>query len=423
MKRLLYVLLATACVLIGQSWSPAEATPNAGPWDAYATFWKDTTTTLSVRIRVSVDSDDEVSARYKACYTVNENGSLSYSGNTLDATSGTLDTSSTNGLVSKEAIPSRGVANVTVTVSDVKIVLFATACTSSTVGLPIRGRGNVTTVPSGQVTQTNTTPPQPLASGVNPVPAVPPFTVTDCSRSLYQDGSTRYATFRSGTVTPLTGTTDTYSWDFGDSTTPATTATAQHTYTATMPSGGWTATLTVTRTGNGTTYTSDPVTATCALRVDWLNPNSTTPTTTTPDEEDSDCPTGFGWLNPLAIIKTLKCLFIPSEDAVNSLGNLWGDMTTKAPFSWAYEVVTFPGEIFQAIHDSAEDAREAEGGGNACADLLPGVGDDTPTGNTSSCYAEAQYGSVFTVFRTVFWYLFLLGTALGIWHAITWAVS
>ena len=46
-----------------------------------------------------------------------------------------------------------------------------------------------------------------------------------------------------------------------------------------------------------------------------------------------------------ALIRVLACLFIPSQESLDDLAGLWDGVTTTAPFSYAYELVTFPGEL------------------------------------------------------------------------------
>jgi hypothetical protein len=147
-------------------------------------------------------------------------------------------------------------------------------------------------------------------AGTAPLPN-PPAPAPACSRSL--DVGLKVAHFTNATPT-VTGAADTYSWNYGDASTASTVASPTHTYSAALPDGGWTAVLTITRTGDGVTYANTTTTATCSLRVDFANPDQstagTTGSTATPD--DTNCPTSaWGFLNPLAFVSTLKCLFVP----------------------------------------------------------------------------------------------------------------
>jgi hypothetical protein len=60
-----------------------------------------------------------------------------------------------------------------------------------------------------------------------------------------------------------------------------------------------------------------------------------------PLNDSYDCPTGLAWLNPLAIVNIMKCLFIPSEADLNGLSELWGDVSGKMPFSVAWSLLNF----------------------------------------------------------------------------------
>lgn len=447
MRRLLYLLCATAVLTIGTPMVPASATVNAGPWDV-SVAWGTAGAggrQLWYRVKMSVDSDDEANNRYYLCMQFDYHrdsppGNFNNQLFNIPLWVSTADGSGNGYTAVGDSMlghlsPPGGNAGAYTNVRFF-VQTQATGCSVGGTGMPIRGRSNVTDVQSGQInaageSSTPSDPSNPLGSGAYPTPDVPTFTDTTCSRILSQNNGANIATFHD-TVTPLTGATDTYSWDWGDATTAGTTQNPQHIYPAltSQPDGGWTATLTVTRTGNGTAYNATPVrTATCALRIDYLNPEQSTPATTTQDPAtDPDCPSGFGWLNPLSIIKALKCLFIPSSESVASLGTLWGDMTTKAPFSYAYEVVTFPGAVIQAIHDAALDTRTDDSGGTTCADVSGGafdnlVGENHAQNGTTNCALETKAAGSLTVFRTMIWYLFLIGTALAIWQAITWTVS
>lgn len=263
-------------------------------------------------------------------------------------------------------------------------------------------------------------------TGGQAVLPTPSDTPPPCTRVLSQNNGSNIGSFK--TNEPVDASVSTaYSWDFGDSSTDATTANPQHIFPALadMPDGGWTTTLTVTRTGDGITTDPGPTVATCSLRVDFLNPTQSVAAGTDQDEsDDTDCPTGFGWINPLAILKVLKCLFIPSSESVDSLGDIWGDVTTKAPFSWAYEIVELPAHFFDDMYDSAYEQYNSDGGGPACTNLAPGT---APVGGaevTNCEIAETIGGSSgWAAVQTVITGLFLIALAMGVYQTVVWTIS
>jgi hypothetical protein len=169
-----------------------------------------------------------------------------------------------------------------------------------------------------------------------------------CSRTLTStaDMTGEFAVGRTGMAN---ASVTAYDWDWGDSTTHGTTATAKHTYGAlsTQPVNGWTAINTMTITATSGHLFSDGTsvkTGTCSLRVDFLHPDQTTAGGTgggagsTGDSGLDAClPSGWNVLNPLALIGgvgcVLKYLFIPSSTTTTSLGHLWDTVTTHLPFS------------------------------------------------------------------------------------------
>lgn len=165
--------------------------------------------------------------------------------------------------------------------------------------------------------------------------------VATCTRVLTLVGTTATAAFKTGNTLPGAEATDTYAWVYGDGSTNGTTRNPKHTYTyADMPTGGWTATVTLTRTPATGHAFSDGVTtartATCSLRVDFDNPSESDPLTTEP-VDDTDCPTsGLGWLNPFAIVTILKCLFVPQH-----FGEDFGDMYDAAQSNWPFGPLLF----------------------------------------------------------------------------------
>lgn len=265
---------------------------------------------------------------------------------------------------------------------------------------------NTTTVDDGQA-------PTPLPDGQQPLPSVP-TTAPSCSRVLSQNNGANVANFKSGEAPD--GWTSTYSWNFGDGTAAGTTSDPQHIYGAlsTQPQGGWTAVLTVTRTGNGTTYAVGPVTAqTCSLRVDFLNPTQSTPSSTTQDEpDDADCPTGWGWLNPTAIAKVLRCLFIPTETTTEVAGDTYD--------SWQGSVLgiaTVPIEVlvdgWTAFADGVDNAYDGYGCEGPTVNVP--LGDDgielTPL---RACGDGGVTDTLATLVRIILRFLFYIGGALAV---------
>lgn len=193
-----------------------------------------------------------------------------------------------------------------------------------------------------------------------------------CSRTLSSKEET-FAWFKAGVSNvPEANATDAFSWQWGDGTAPWGQAESGHDYPvlSSQPANGWTATVTVTRT-RGTETT----TATCGLRVDFHNPDKSAPGSTDGGEGGHECPTGFGWINPLAIVKIAKCLFIPTQTTTNGLRSVWGDLSTKVPFSYGVDVVTYLpdrlGEVKQGINGvSGQDA--AGGDRTGCTNLFAG---------------------------------------------------
>jgi hypothetical protein len=161
-----------------------------------------------------------------------------------------------------------------------------------------------------------------------------------CSRSLAQNNGANVATFTGGPA-QAAGMSLAYGWGFGDGTTAAAMS-PQHIYPAlsSMPAGGWTATLTVTATasaGHKFTDGASTKTATCALRIDFLNPSHSAAGGSAVDEQDdADCPSGWGWLNPLAFVRILKCLFVPQEPF--DAGELVDDLASSFPGNWVAAV-------------------------------------------------------------------------------------
>lgn len=177
-----------------------------------------------------------------------------------------------------------------------------------------------------------------------------------CSRTL-TDTSQMTGEFFASRTGMAHATVTAWSWAWGDGTTAGTSQNMNHTYGAlsTMPQNGWTATVTMTITASTSHYFSDGTsvkTGTCSLRVDFLHPDQITSGSTgggsgsTGDATLDTClPSGWNWVNPLAIIGGMGCilkvLFIPSSSTVSSLGHLWDTATTKVPFSIINDAVTY----------------------------------------------------------------------------------
>lgn len=168
-----------------------------------------------------------------------------------------------------------------------------------------------------------------------------------CSRTLEADPTTA-GRFRTG-VTEDPNATDTYEWDFGDGGT-STAKNPTHVYDLSeQPEGGWTATVTVTRDpDSGHAFSGgseDPAEEECSLRVDFFNPGESDPESTEDGEgqDDSDCPSGWGWLNPAAIGSILRCLFIPSD-----FGSEWDTLTSVITTTYPFGPLIFG---FTAIGD------------------------------------------------------------------------
>jgi len=352
----LFLALVVIVVTVIAFGASAYATVDAGPWDVSVRYWQDGSNYFSTAVQISVDGDDEADGRYKLCYDwTSAVPPLAPGGSgcrSLSRQSAPLDTSNTNGLLSNYGVPTFGNPGL-VTPSRWYVLAFATSPGTGVTGLPIRGRGGVTDVPAGQVIGSEGSLDEPLPSGTPGND--PPAPEVDCARVLSQNGSSYVGTF-AGEAEPVEGASDGFSWDFGDASDPAMTADSQHVYAglSEQPEGGWTAVLTVTRTGDGVTYAEGPVTATCELRVDFLNPSQSDPAGGGDFDtgDDSDCPTGWGWLNPAAIGSVLKCLFIP-----DSLGEPVGDFI-DAWSSSPLGLVTTPAVVFFDSMSTFEAATE-----------------------------------------------------------------
>jgi hypothetical protein len=287
------------------------------------------------------------------------------------------------------------------------------------------------------------TPAEHWPGGSGPVAPMAQPAVT-CSRVMV-DRETTFANFTAEATTELpAGAADGWSWDWGDSTPAWPNRTAGHDYPAleTMPTNGWTATVTLTRTRG-----SEVVTKTCAVRVDFNQPDKSEAGSDSTSEDDYDCPTGLGWINPLAILKILKCLFIPSGADLDGLSDFYGEAKTKAPFSYLVQVVTFVPDVMGSLAAGGVDGATYDdgspncgsgvftggrvtGGGTPVIDL-PGTADGVAISNPTGCAAgtggvqsvDDDGGQWFARMHQLMKILYLVGLAIGVWSIVTWAIS
>ncbi len=274
---------------------------------------------------------------------------------------------------------------------------------------------------------------------------VPPMSAPtlSCSRVMV-DRATTFANFTSAATgdPPPAGSSDAFSWAWGDGTPNWPNRTAGHDYPAleTMPANGWTATVTLSRTRG-----AEVVTGTCALRVDFNQPDKSEAGSDATSEDDYDCPSGIGWINPLAILKILKCLFIPSDADLDGLADFYGEAKTKAPFSYAVQVLTFvPAVMGQLAAGGADGASyddgspncgegvftggQTTGGGTPLLDLPGTNGVQVPSvlgcgSGTGGAQSVNDGGQWFQRMRMLFQILYLVGLAIGVWSIVTWAIS
>lgn len=189
-----------------------------------------------------------------------------------------------------------------------------------------------------------------------PAPA-PPTPEGLCTRQLASPES-GHAEFTVEIDNPDDGYSDEWEWDYGDGDAdvgPDDENPHVHDYDVDLqPANGWTATGTITRTGDGVEWDADPVTGTCELRVDFFHPEADQAGTTGGGEETtfSDCvPSGWGFLNPIAYVEGTACvlqlLFIPTTfgDNVEEISDAWsasigGTVTDAVSVLW-----TFPADL------------------------------------------------------------------------------
>jgi hypothetical protein len=283
---------------------------------------------------------------------------------------------------------------------------------------------------------------------------------TTCSRTLAQNNGANVATFHDASSV-LSATVTGSSWAFGDGATSAAQSAwpapdVQHVYgaIASAPSGGWTAVESITATLASGNYqwadgSTGPKTLGCSLRVDFLNPDQATGGgSTTTAALDADCPTGWGWVNPLAIAKILKCLLIPSSSSLAGISAMWGTLTGKFPFSLAYDVATFlPATVGLVKAGFDYQNGTSPGGGYRvhCIDVFSGLEENSPLGPdplsggpgagspaqvTGVCPhlvdtlgATAGLGWEIAVVRDGVWLVVLVGFALSVFGIYSRVVS
>jgi hypothetical protein len=217
------------------------------------------------------------------------------------------------------------------------------------------------------------------------------------------------------TSDPVPNTTVSWSWAFGDgSSSSVQNPSKVYPALTQMPSGGWTATVTATYTGQPG-YVPDPSTRTCSLKVDFLNPNDLDPSTAgDDDDEGGDCPSGWGWLNPLAILKVLRCAFVPTGNPFEGI--------SEAYDTSGVSIITFPLEMVDdaitalqkgansAMDDPGEPGYECEG--PTASFRLPGTSTEFEVAPLTTC--EAPFSTVASVVRPVtkvaLWLMAILGS-------------
>jgi len=253
--------------------------------------------------------------------------------------------------------------------------------------------------------------------------AIPTYTCTRTFFSVTASGQSivKYTSTRTDSSTS-SAFADTYSWAWGDGSAAGTAANPRHTFPVTVPESGWSTVLTVTRTltSSGThTFTdggTSPKTVTCTLAVDPNDPSGTGLVST----DDSDCPSGWGWLNPAAIGSILKCLFIPTQlgsdfDALNTAAS---ESYPMGPIIWAGTTLSDAyGGLQDGIADgdtsgcglgASYDANGTEAGGTVTVPLIP-------------CGEDSGLSSIVSFVRPALGLMFIIGTALALFRIGSWA--
>lgn len=144
-----------------------------------------------------------------------------------------------------------------------------------------------------------------------------------------------------------------------------------------------------------------------------------------PDTSGEDCPSGLTILLPWKYIQVMKCIFIWAFIPTNTdlLTNIWGDIKTKAPFSWAYETLTFiPGFMSDiASHDSESGCYYLFGEEDV---LLPGSHHaNSPGINCGTNSVTSSLGSWAGFTRNIVFVLFLVALGFGMYRSVIWAIS
>lgn len=368
-----------------------------------------------------------------SCSPTSASVGLSFSGAGITGPGGTSTNAGGHAIRDPYAVLPRtnttGVSSVTLSGCSV------TFSSGGTGGVPA---GSVPCVVDSIVLNQASAPPLPTNNypGASAGPAIDSSASVACDRTLTNtDAMTGQFT---STPTLANATAVSYSWVWGDSTTNGTTQNQNHTYGAlsTMPTGGWTATVTLTAAVvSGHLWASDGTsgnkTFTCSLRVDFLNPDQKTAGGTGTSSSADDCPSGFGWLNPLALPKIMECLFIPSSSTTSSLSSTWTSFTTKAPFSVITDVVTYIPATIQDFRWELDNTsyRSASNGYNHNIDhsvdrspLCDDAGQLSSrmcVGNTTP-YSQGQLGStssgVLRDMRLVFLFLVICMFVYGIYQ-------
>lgn len=210
-----------------------------------------------------------------------------------------------------------------------------------------------------------------------------PLPVLTCSRTLDQTLGSLVGRFLASQGTVDDDVEYEWSWDFGDSSGSSTSRRPTYTYgdLSTMPDGGWIAEVTlvatVTLSNHLFTNGTEVDTQTCSLRVDFLNPDESDPGSSDPEADDPDCPTGWGWLNPLAITRILKCLFVPTD----SLTDSWDDLVDAADTSYPLGPATFAvGVLVDAYQEFNEGLTGNESGTGQLSIICSGTSGSADTG-------------------------------------------
>lgn len=152
-----------------------------------------------------------------------------------------------------------------------------------------------------------------------------------------------------------------------------------------------------------------------------------------PDPDNDACKLSLlSALNPFALFRTVRCVFewafIPSDATMASLANLWGDIQTKAPFSWAYETLTFIPNWMSGLAEklelySGECHYLMTDTGNTF--LVPGSAQpiDAQPINCGEDSLVSQLGARGVFVRQMTTALYLIALAFGLYRLVVWAIS